>query len=137
MQTSQREAQYLEPHLRQAMPGHTQTEPVSVHQTRTIIPIMGKFRFIMSCAIRSTEPTTMTVTFNCLRGYPASKSALQMLHRPSQCNITSSALFQMSGLDKNSLCISDNVCVSLCVWSHTYACLRLWSHHYSSNYSLV
>lgn len=60
----------------------------------------------------------MTVTLNCLRGYPASTSDLQILHSLSQCNITSSALFQMSGSDKNSLC--DCVCVC--------ACLRLWSH---------
>lgn len=111
------------------MSGHTQTEPVSVHQTRTIIPTTGKFKFIRSCAVSSAESTTMTVTFDCLRGYPASKSALQMLHSPSQCNITSSALFQMSDLDKNSLSISDSVsvCVCECVWSHTYACLRPFS----------
>lgn len=71
----------------------------------------------------------MTVTLNCLRGYPASTSDLQILHSLSQCNITSSALFQMSGSDKNSLC--DCVCVCVCMFKVmvTYKCAFVYEDY--------
>lgn len=55
-QTSPREVKHLELHWREAMPGHTQTEP-TFRLSRTIIPIMGKFNFIRSRAVSSTVPS--------------------------------------------------------------------------------
>lgn len=97
MQTSLRGAKHLDPHYSQMMFGHTQTEP-TFHLTRTIITILGTFKFIreLCCQQHRGENNDSDIKLperlSSLRICP-----LQILHRPSQCNITSSALFQMSG----------------------------------------
>lgn len=61
-----RETRHLDLYHKQAMVGHTQTES-TFHLTRTIIPIMGTFRFVFDelCKNKhSAEQATMTVTFS-------------------------------------------------------------------------
>lgn len=111
-QTSLRGAKHLDPHYRQAMPGHTQTEP-TFHLTRKIIPILETFKFIAELCSQqhSTENNDSDIKLperlSSFRICP-----LQSLHRPSRCNITSSALFQMSAWTRIA-----------CVYALAYICM--------------